>query len=297
MTEIDNHQILANLRLCVKKNEGNALRRVLKQPNRLLSSKWLEKKCLSTNQTQKIKASLFWGDEMIVVFPEIVSCFLYRYGFFEPDLTKLVITQLKPGDTFFDIGTHFGYYSLLASKLVGNNGRVHGFEPTMGTYEVVALNTETKNNIKLNNIAAWSTEETLTFTDYGVQWAAFNSLYGAKLPEAEVAKMSPFEYEIEAISIDKYIESTGARPNFIKIDAENAEYDILQGMQSTLANIRPIITMEVGDVNEGDFQNSNACVTYLVENKYKVMELSDVGLRPHDVKKRYTHTNLVFFPE
>ena len=296
MIKSDAVKLLDGLRFAIKKNNGNPLQRVAKQPIRLLWSKWIEKKCLKAYQIKNMDAPLFWGEEMKVVFPEIVSCFLYRYGFFEPDLTGVVIKHLKSGDTFFDIGTHFGYYSMLASKIVGSQGEVHGFEPTIGTYKIVSLNLKEKDNVTLNNVAAWSTEKTLNFKDYGVHWAAFNSLYSAKLEEPEIAKMTPLDYEVEAISIDKYVEITGARPNFIKIDAENAEYDILQGMKLTLRRIRPIITLEVGDVNEGDFQDSNACVTFLVENNYKAMELRDGSLHQHTIKKKYTHTNLLFIP-
>jgi len=285
------------LNLCVEKNNGNPFQRVFKQPVRLLWSKLLEKNCLAIEKTKNMKARLFWGEDMNVVFPEIVSCFLYRYGFFEPDLTKIVMTHLKPGQTFFDVGTHFGYYSMLASRIVGNEGQVHGFEPTMGTYKIVDSNLGLKSNVTLNNVAAWSEETTLNFTDYGVQWSAFNSLYGAKLENSIVAKMSPRDYDVKAISIDKYVEVSGVRPDFIKIDAENAEYDILKGMTATLRDIRPIITLEVGDVNEGEFKNSSACVHYLTEHNYKVLELRDGALREHKIDKKYSHTNLLFIPQ
>ena len=285
------------LNLCVKKNNGSPFKRVLKQPIRLLWSKLLEKNCLATQKTKNMRARLFWGEDMNVVFPEIVSCFLYRYGFFEPDLTTIVMTHLKPGQTFFDVGTHFGYYSMLASRIVGNEGKVHGFEPTMGTYKIVDSNLSSKSNVTLNNVAAWSEETTLNFTDYGVQWSAFNSLYSAKLDNSIVETMSPTDYEVEAISIDKYVEESGERPDFIKIDAENAEYDILTGMTNTLRDIRPIITLEVGDVNEGDFKNSSACVHFLTDHSYKVLELRDGLLSDHKIDKKYSHTNLLFIPE
>jgi hypothetical protein len=112
-----------------------------------------------------------------------------------------------------------------------------------------------------------------------------------------VAKMNPKEYDVKAISIDKYIEKSGARPDFIKIDAENAEYDILKGMTNTLRNVRPTITLEVGDVNEGEFKNSVTCVHFLLEHNYKVFELRDGALREHVPSEKYSHTNLLFIPQ
>jgi len=234
---------------------------------------------------------------MNVVFPEIVSCFLYRYGYFEEGLSTIVMRHVKPGQTFFDVGTHFGYYTMLASRIVGQEGQVHGFEPTMETYKVVHSNVGLKNNVILNNLAAWSVETTLKFIDYGTQWSAFNSLYGAKLEESMAEKMSPKEYDVKAMSIDKYIEKSGARPDFIKIDAENAEYDILKGMVNTLRDIRPTVTLEVGDVNEGEFKSSSACVHFMLDYNYKVFEMQDGVLHEHKPTKKYSYTNLLFIPQ
>lgn len=55
----------------------------------------------------------------MVVIAELVSLFIYRYGFFEEGLTNIFLHYLKPGMTFFDIGAHFGYFTLLGSALVG----------------------------------------------------------------------------------------------------------------------------------------------------------------------------------
>ena len=297
MNNSDLEQLNIELKQCVKKNNGNQIQRVLKQPVRLLWSKLIEKACQVFHRTKGLKARLFWGEDMNVVLPEIVSCFLYRYGYFEPDLSKIFMTYVKPGQIVFDVGTHFGYYSMLASRLVGQNGKVHGFEPTRETYKVVYSNVGSKSNVTLNNLAAWSVETTLTFTDYGTQWSAFNSLYGAKLEESIVAKMNPKDYEVKTMSIDMYIQKSGAHPDFIKIDAENAEYDILQGMKNTLKKIRPTITLEVGDVNEGEFKNSSSCVHLLLKYNYKVFEMRDGTLHKHEPTKKYSHTNLLFIPQ
>ena len=74
---------------------------------------------------------------MTVVFPRNCVVLFVPLWIFEPDLTKIVMKHLKSGQTFFDVGTHFGYYSMLASKLVSSEGHVHCFEPTTDTYKIV----------------------------------------------------------------------------------------------------------------------------------------------------------------
>jgi len=52
-----------------------------------------------------------------------------------------MIEIMKPGMVFFDVGAHYGYYSLLGSELVGEKGVVYSFEPIKSTFNIL------KNNI------------------------------------------------------------------------------------------------------------------------------------------------------
>jgi FkbM family methyltransferase len=50
-------------------------------------------------------------------------------GLFEPTITRLFATLVNPGDVVFDVGSNVGYFTILASRLVGPSGRVFAFEP------------------------------------------------------------------------------------------------------------------------------------------------------------------------
>lgn len=197
----------------------------------------------------------------------------------------------------FDIGTHFGYYSLLASHLVGPQGQVHSFEPTRHTHEVVRSNVGGKGNVKLTNAAAWSETTELKFKDYGMTMSAFNSLYEAKLDDAVARTLQPTEYTVAAISIDEYVDAHRVKPTFIKIDAENAEHDILLGMKRTLNDMRPLVTLEVGDVKAGNYKDSASAVRLLIQHGYRAKEWKDGRLRDHAPTSSYLHANLLFVPE
>jgi FkbM family methyltransferase len=54
---------------------------------------------------------------------------LLAYGIYEPSLTRIVQGLLRTGDVFLDVGAHEGYFSILASSLVGISGTVHAIEP------------------------------------------------------------------------------------------------------------------------------------------------------------------------
>ena len=55
--------------------------------------------------------------------------------------------HVKPGDTFVDIGANIGWFTLLASRLVGNSGHVIAFEPDPENYAILARNIE-RNSMK-----------------------------------------------------------------------------------------------------------------------------------------------------
>lgn len=52
------------------------------------------------------------------------------FGAYEPKETTFLKSLLKPGMTFVDIGANIGYFSALASSLVGKQGKVFSFEPS-----------------------------------------------------------------------------------------------------------------------------------------------------------------------
>jgi FkbM family methyltransferase len=296
MIEEKKSQLLELLKLSKKKNLGKSWQRIMRQPILLPASKFIELFCRLVSKDQLMIAKTFWGDSMKVNFPEIVSCFIYRYGYFEEDLTEIFIKYLNEGDVFLDIGTHFGYYSMLGSHIVGERGSVHSFEPTLSTYLIAKSNLEGKKNVNINNVAAWSKADSLIIRDYGTQYSAFNSLLIAKLTDNISSKLKFKENKIEAISIDDYIKINKIFPTFVKIDAENAEYEILVGMEKTLQNIRPLISLEVGDVTAGDFKDSAASVNFLIAQNYKALEVKNGKLINHAPLKHYPHTNLLFIP-
>ena len=70
---------------------------------------------------------------------------------YEPYETELFKKLIKSGMVVVDIGANIGYYTLLAAKLVGNNGRVYAFEPEPTNYRFLIKNIELNRykNIKL----------------------------------------------------------------------------------------------------------------------------------------------------
>ena len=239
----------------------------------------------------------FWGDCLNVNIPEVVSTQIAFHRYYEKDLTHVMIECLESGMTFIDIGAHYGYFTLLASRIVGESGQVHSFEPTSDTYELLSRNAEGHANITVNNKAVYSKTTQLSFRKFGAELSAFNSLFPPRLDPGTLERFEMQVETVDAVSLDDYVAATSIHPNFVKIDAESAEHFILEGMQETLKRDRPMFTLEVGDGDIPGVPSSKEVVTYAKSFGYRVFSSHMGVIIPHHIQPRYGYDNLLFLPE
>ncbi len=72
----------------------------------------------------------------------------------------------------------------------------------------------------------------------------------ARAPPDERRRLRARSYPVETTTIDDYVERTGRVPDFVKVDAEGAELDILRGMGRTLHDAAPMLSLETGDYDD-----------------------------------------------
>lgn len=240
-------------------------------------------------------ARTFWGERMTVVLPESVSRQLYLWHLHEPDLTRMMLATLRPGMVVFDVGAHIGYYSLLAAHLVGPTGAVHAFEPSPPTFAVLARNTARHPTVKAYNVAVYSAPSELTLTDYGWLNSSQNTVTGAGRFGAQPATARR-TWTIPAIALDDHVETTGAVPDLVKIDAESAEYDVLVGLERTIERHHPAISVEVGDYEIPGAHRSAEIVAWLTKRGYAPHEWRDGRVVAHEPRADYRQGDLMFLP-
>ena len=288
---------MSEFRRCVATFMAPSSQKVWRMPYRLARTKGIEKLCGLLGTHRKVQVDTFWGGRMTVVFPESVSVSIARYRFFEEGLTYTLLQYMKPGMVFFDVGSHFGYFSLLAGWLAGPRGQVHAFEPTPSTYRVLSENLAGKSSMRANNLAVSSSESTLQLTDYGLALSAYNTVKEGKLGPQTAGRLTPVKHAVQAIPLDDYVARTGVAPHFIKVDAEGAELDILRGMPHTLATARPAVSLEVGDKGADDgMSSSRQALLHLIAAGYQPWEYADGRLIQHEVRDRYGYDNILLLP-
>lgn len=236
---------------------------------------------------------LFWGQPMTVVYPEYVSSKIARYGYFETDLTAMFMDILRPGMTVYDVGSHFGYFSLLASALVENHGRVFAFEPTSKTYGVLCENAARRPNISCNNVAAYRETGEITFADQGLDDSSLNFIVGDQPESADSSAGSVIK--VPAVKLDDFAEEH-PDPDFVKIDAEGAEGPILEGMAAIITRSRPAISLEMGD-QVCERTGNRPCrenAEFLLDHGYGVFDYRSGEAKKHSTVSTYSYDNLLF---
>jgi FkbM family methyltransferase len=163
----------------------------------------------------------------------------FVYGTWEPDVVNAVVSTVKAGATVIDIGAHIGYYTLLLAKCVGPAGRVISFEPLPVNLTLLRQNVQLNDlqHVQVKAQAVFSRNEELTIT---VPDHAPNSGEASVLP-VEGAK----QFRVPATTLDSFCSGTGCRPDFLKMDVEGAEYDVLLGAKETIAQSRPKMLIEL----------------------------------------------------
>lgn len=197
--------------------------------------------------TIKAAVKLFFGEKMYLTIPPYYD--ILFYGAFvatdpEVRLTKFFINNLNENDIFFDLGANYGYYSLLASKLVGPQGKVFSFEPDPENF--IFLKKNKRGNISILNKAVADLNGVVDFYKKRLSKDKMNSTIDIENLPRISSKDEPYKkITVESITLDNFCSKNGIYPDFIKIDVEGAEEKVLKGAQEILKNRSPIIAMEV----------------------------------------------------
>ena len=171
------------------------------------------------------------------------SAAAYVLGTFKPDLQFFLSSTVKEGNIFYDVGANVGFFSLLAARLVGPKGRVISFEPLPDN--LVNLRENMKRNQFLNvqilPFALGATNEEQIFqVSERPTWGKLKSV-GNDAPDKYLSDIKVAVRRLDDLVSDGVIPP----PDFVKIDVEGAEVEVIEGAQQTLTRHRPTLIIEL----------------------------------------------------
>ena len=273
--------------------KGDRWQRLLRRPLKTLTPYVMRKIGLRRSVT----VQTVWGGRFSGVLPEAVSSEIWRNGSFELPVSLSLNAFLPPGGTFVDIGAHFGYFTLLASRLVGADGRVLSIEAMPSTHGYLRRNVEanaTQQNVETRQCAAYSHDTELEFTDFGLVASSLNSAFGARDTHGIISSAGT-PVKVRARAADEIIAEAGLnRVDVIKIDAESSEQFVLDGLRRTISRHDPVIIMELGDVNPADNSVANHLGSFKALGYHPFVWNSRAELVPFTPEGRVSYANVTF---
>jgi FkbM family methyltransferase len=213
-------------------------------------------------------------------------------GNFELDEISFVNNTLKDGDVFIDIGSNIGLFSLIASNLVGRNGKVISFEPSPKTFKRLEENIELNElqNVKLNNIGLSDKKGTLKLhvSENGHDaWDTFaTDINNIKYQNSIEVNINTLDNEIENIGVNNI--------KLIKIDVEGWEKFVLLGAIETIKKFSPILLIEFTAENTENAGYNVLEIYDIVTNLgYRWYRYKKNKLKLEEKKKTYLYDNLI----
>ena len=176
-----------------------------------------------------------FGDLMEINTPDVISTTLFLAGHWEPTITEYVRNALNPGDIFIDVGANIGYYSILASGIVGNTGKVICIEAHPLIYDRLSANiarNRRQNVIQINAAVSSSRGELPIF--FGPEANCGHTTTVATMADLEGLR---FDGTVRCDTLESLVGTeTLQQSRFIKIDVEGAEHAVLSTLFNSLTN-------------------------------------------------------------
>ncbi len=161
----------------------------------------------------------------------IVSERIFKDKYWEPFETKILVSSLKNGHSFLDIGANIGYFTILAAKIIGEQGFVYSFEPEPINFRLMLKSlsyNKLSNRVKAMRIA-------LSNRDSEGKLYLSTDNFGDH-------QLHPDDGDRNSISVTLrhgagLLLDDLRGINFIKIDTQGSEYEVLDGLMPTLLGL------------------------------------------------------------
>lgn len=169
---------------------------------------------------------------------------------------KLIQDYKIENPVVLDIGANYGFISLALKTNLNATTIIHSFEPHPEIYKTFqkSISENKMDNIILKNVAIGSEDCNVELNLFGKSSNILNST------KKSIAKIT-----IKQINLDTYLLENNVQPNYIKIDVDGYELNVLKGLKQTITKFKPIMVIETND----DYE----VLDFLKGCNYKLLDL------------------------
>ncbi len=163
---------------------------------------------------------------------------------------RVYLSLVRRGDVVLDVGANVGAHTLFFSRLVGGSGRVLAFEPLSAN--VAEMQRTLSRRSRLNNVQIFP----MALGEASSPVRVTLNIPGDDLTQASLRRQRAGSWDRNSVteclvplrSLDSIPEVAGSSHiDFVKIDVEGGELDVLKGAARTLATHHPVLYCELDD--------------------------------------------------
>lgn len=173
------------------------------------------------------------GYEFVVNPSDGIGRKLLLNGEYEPEVEEIINAHLETGDVAFDIGSNMGPFTICMRDTVGKTGTVYAFDPLPKNSDLLknTINKNNLSNVRVINKAVGKDRDTMEL--YVTEQNTGNStLY----PDQEYDK----KLQVDVVPLSDYTNDFD-EINFIKVDVEGAELDVIESLSDQIKNVDYIL--------------------------------------------------------
>ncbi len=197
----------------------------------------------------------------------------------EPETLEWIRSFKKKNNTiiFWDIGANVGLYSIYSALYHKKNSKVLSFEPSVNNTRILARNiniNNLQNKISLISIPVGSKKLTIeNFYDKSfIEGSAFNNLASPEIKN-ENTNFNKNSYKVLTSTLDELIVIGKLKiPNYIKIDVDGNEYEILNGAKKILGS-RELNSILV-ELDENNKSKMRKTIKLLKKNNFRIKSIN-----------------------
>ena len=219
---------------------------------------------------EKITIKTIFGDNLTVVKDDHIGIAVQKKGVYDKqmlDVMSSIMNRINARTTL-DIGANIGNHSVVMAK---NSKSLYSFEPTPFVYSILKENLENNNykNATPYNLALSHKEGTCDFFVSKDGNLGVSSLVDDGVGEFD-------KIEVSTVIGDDFIKEKDIKNiDFIKLDVEGWETEVLLGLKNTFKNEQPILIMEWNSECQEGFDDNNLYDTLF--EKYDFFHLTQVS--------------------
>lgn len=201
---------------------------------------------------------------------------IFSYKDFEPEIKNIFLKYVSEGFTVLDIGANIGIHTLFLAKIVGDSGKVIAFEPIKRIYE------QLKKSIAINDF------QNIVLNNYALgdrQTNAKINILKENMGGSSIYNNKDTKFDSEENIMIKVLDNLNLpRIDFIKMDVEGYEWNVIKGAKNLLERDRPNIVFEYNPISYDEEEKGSSLefLRYLKSLGYKLFDVSEINREIED---------------